>query len=86
MFSINLSGLPDPNAAAVLLASLTSFEAWLMFRMAYKKQYRERPSLAARLRSKWNGLMPVQRKVFVILAIIGLVYFLFFHPNQPVSE
>ena len=36
--------------------------------------------MVASLRSKWNGLLPEQRKVFKILAILGLVYFLAFIP------
>jgi hypothetical protein len=79
-FLLTYLAFPIPTRPLFFWASLASFEAWLTFRMAYKEQYRERPSLVARLRAKWNGFLPVQRKVFIILAITGLVYFLFFIP------
>jgi len=67
-------------------ASLTSFQAWLVLRIAYKDTYREQPSLAASIRSKWNGLLPVQRKVFVILAVMGVFYFLAFIPTNMLPD
>jgi hypothetical protein len=79
-FLLTYLAFPIPTRPLFFWASLSSFEAWLTFRIAYRDKYQERPSLARRLRAKWNGLLPVQRKVFSILAIIGLVYFLFFIP------
>ena len=38
--------------------------------------------MAARIKSKWRGLLPVQRKVIKFLAVIGLIYFLAFIPSN----
>ncbi len=79
-FLVTYLAFPIPTRPLFFWASLTSFQAWLVFRIAYHATYRERTSLTAALRVKWNGLEPVQRKVILILAIIGLAYFLFFIP------
>ena len=81
-FLLTYLAFPIPTRPLFFWASLTSFQAWLIFRIAYHAAYAERPSLAARLRSKWKALLPVQRKVFIILAIVGLAYFLFFIPTN----
>jgi hypothetical protein len=79
-FLLTYLAFPVPTRPLFFWAGLTSFQVWLVFRIAYAGVYRERPSLAASLRSNWNGLLPVQRKVFAILAILGLIYFLVFIP------
>ena len=71
---------PPPLRPMIVWAILICFQTWLILRVAYAQDYRKRLSLAARLRSKWNGSLPVQRKVFAILAILGLIYFLAFIP------
>ena len=79
-FLLTYLAFPIPTRPLFLWADLACCEAWLVLRIAYADIYRESPSLLTSLRSKWNGLLPVQRKVFVILASIGLVYFLAFIP------
>jgi hypothetical protein len=79
-FLLTYLAFPIPTRPLFFWAGLTSFQVWLVFRIAYAGVYRERPCLAAQLRSKWNGLLPVQRKVFTILAMLGLIYFLVFIP------
>jgi hypothetical protein len=81
-FLLSYLAFPIPTRPLFFWASLTSFQAWLILRIAYKDAYRKRPCLAAGLRAKWNGLLSVQRKVFIILAIIGFAYFLFFIPTN----
>ncbi len=77
---------PPPIRPMIVWAILICFQAWLILRIAYAQDYRKRLSLAARLRSKWNGLLPVQRKVFSILAILGLIYFLAFIPFNLIPD
>jgi len=81
-FLLTYLAFPIPMRPLFFWAGLTGFQAWLIFRIAYHDSYGERPSLGASLHSKWNGLLPVQRKVFVILAIVGLAYFLAFIPTN----
>jgi len=81
-FLLTYLAFPIPMRPLFFWAGLTGFQAWMIFRIAYVDTYRERPSLVAFLHSKWNGYLPVQRKVFVILAIVGLVYFLAFIPTN----
>jgi hypothetical protein len=59
---------------------LSCAEAWLVLRISYAEAYRAHPSLADKLRAGWNAWLPVQRKVFNILALLGLLYFLAFIP------
>lgn len=71
---------PIPTRPLFFWAGLTGLQAWLVLRIDYAGMYRQRPSLPAWLQAKWNGLEPVQRKVFTILALLGLAYFLVFIP------
>jgi hypothetical protein len=80
LFILSWLSFPPPLRPMLVWAILICMQAWLILRIVYAADYLRRPSMAVRLRSKWNGLLPVQRKVFVILALIGLVYFLAFIP------
>ena len=81
-FLLTYLAFPIPMRPLFFWAGITCFQAWLVFRIAYPAPYRERPSLVARLCAKWNGWLPVQRKVFFILALVGLAYFLAFIPTN----
>jgi hypothetical protein len=79
-FLLTYLAFPVPLRPLFLWGGLVCLEVWVVLRMAYASIYRGRPSVTARLRSKWNELLPVQRKVIIILASIGLAYFLAFIP------
>ncbi len=79
-FLLTYLAFPLPTRPLFFWAGLTCIQGWLVLRIAYAGVYHQRPSLLAYLHSKWNGLLPVQRRVFTILAILGLVYFLAFIP------
>jgi hypothetical protein len=79
-FLLTYLAFPVPTRPLFFWAGLTSFQVWLVFRSAYASVYRERPALITVLRSKWNGLQPVQRKVFTLLALLGVIYFITFIP------
>jgi Dolichyl-phosphate-mannose-protein mannosyltransferase len=81
-FLLTYLAFPIPLRPLFFWAGLACLEAWLLLRIAYAHVYQERASLAARLRSKWDGLLPVQRKIIQFLAVIGLVYFLAFIPSN----
>jgi hypothetical protein len=73
---------PVPMRPLFLWAALTFFQAWLVLRIAYSNFYAEQPSPAAMLRMKWNAWSTVQRKVFLVIAMIGMLYFLAFIPSN----
>ena len=79
-FLLTYLAFPVPLRPVFFWGGLICFQGWLVLRIAYAKDYRERPSLMMRLRARWNEWLPVQRKVFAILAVLGLLYFLFFIP------
>lgn len=79
-FLMTYLAFPVPMRPLFLWAAATTFQVWLVLRIAYAGVYAEQPSLAARLRMKWNAWSPLQRKVFFVVVIIGLVYFLAFIP------
>ena len=79
-FLLTYLAFPVPLRPVFFWGALICFQGWLVLRIAYAKVYRERPSLVARLQAGWNEWLPVQRKVFAILVVLGLMYFLFFIP------
>lgn len=79
-FLLTYLAFPVPLRPVFFWAGLTCFQAWLVFRIAFADVYRERPSLGTHIHNKWDEWLPVQRKTFVILAVLGLLYFLFFIP------
>ena len=81
-FLMSYLAIPVPMRPVLAWAALFAFEVWLVFRLAYTSEYRKRPSLTARLRASWQGWLPVQRITLIILAVMGLVYFIGFMPSN----
>jgi hypothetical protein len=79
-FLLTYLAFPIPTRPLFLWACLACFQAWLLFRLSYAQAYQERPSLPTSIRSSWNAWLPVQRKVFILLVLTGLLYFLAFIP------
>ena len=79
-FLMTYLAFPVPMRPVFLWAALTCLQAWIVLRIAYAGLYRQRPSLITRLRTKWAEALPVQRKVFIVIAILGLLYFAVFIP------
>ena len=79
-FLLSYLAFPIPTRPLFFWASLIDFQAWLALRIGYAEAYRARPALAARVRARWEAWLPVQRKTFTVLAVLGLVYFLAFIP------
>ena len=77
-FLLTYLAFPVPLRPAFLWAAIIALQTWIILRIAYAKAYRERPDLLTRLKGKWNEWLPVQRRALAILAVLGLVYFLFF--------
>jgi len=73
---------PVPLRPLFAWGTIICLQAWLILRAVYRGAYRARPGWIARLKTGWNSWLPVQRKVLIILAILGFVYFLvFLAPN-----
>jgi hypothetical protein len=85
-FLLTYLAFPEPLRPFFLWGSLFCLQLWVFFRFAYWREYQQRPSMWARLRSKWAGWLPVQRKTFIILACLGLVYFAAFIPGNLQSD
>ena len=81
-FLMTYLAFPVPTRPLFLWASLTSFEIWLLFRIGYAQAYRERPTLRVRVRERWNAWLPVQRNVFIVIAILAVLYFAAFIPTN----
>ncbi len=79
-FFLTYLAFPEPARPLFLWFAILGFQTWLVFRLAYRKHYSLRPGLIVRLSLKWNNCQPVQRKVFVVMAILGLIYFVAFIP------
>ena len=74
--------IPVPLRPFLALAALICFNVWLLLRIIYAPEYRKRPSLVTRLRGKWFEWLPIQRTTFIVLALLGLIYFLAFIPTN----
>jgi hypothetical protein len=81
-FILTYAAIPVPMRPILAWAVLICFNVWLLFRMVYACEYRQRPALVARLRDKWNKWLPIQRTTFIVLALMGLVYFIGFMPSN----
>jgi len=80
LWLLTFFSLPVPLRPGILWAFLACALAWLTLRRAYTARWRERKSLRARLKDGWQNWSRTQRQVFLILAVMGLLYFLAFFP------
>ena len=85
-FLLTYLAFPVPLRPLFVWAALICFQAWLCFRIVYSAVYRQRPSVASILRAKWRAWLPVQRRVFFILTVLGLFYFLAYAPSNFLSD
>jgi hypothetical protein len=86
-FLITYLAFPEPARPFLLWATLLCAQAWVALRLVYAGEYRSRPSLIARISAKWHAWMPIQRKTFIVLAILSLIYFAAFIPaNSHVDQ
>ena len=60
--------------------------AWVTLRLSYPVCFSERWVLIKHVKNFWHGLLPVQRKTFSTLSILGFVYFLAFVPLNLLPE
>jgi len=85
-FLLTYLAFPVPLRPLFVWAALICFQAWLCFRIVYAAVYRQRPSIASILSAKWRAWLPVQRKVFFFLTVLGLIYFLAYVPSNLLSD
>ena len=81
-FLLTYLAFPVPMRPIFVWASVTFFQIWFILRLAYSATYRKRVSWIARLRRNWSEWMPIQRKTFIILSLMALVYFIGFMPSN----
>jgi len=79
-FLLTYFSFPVPTRPLTVWLSLICLFTWLFLRLVYADQYKQKQSLASRLKSGWQKWSEIQRKVFIILVVMGLVYFIAFFP------
>jgi MFS family permease len=72
--------LPIPARPVILWMASACIFSWAALRAAYRGIFSKRQSLLRRLRLGWQNWSGTQRKVFIILAVMGLIYFAAFIP------
>jgi hypothetical protein len=85
-FVLTWFAFPTPLRPFFIWFFLACLHTWLLIRITYSREYRERRTLLDSLRITWNNWTPVQRKVLITLCVIGLVYFLAFIPDNLVGS
>ena len=81
-FILTYAAFPVPMRPIFAWAMWSSFFIWFMFRIVYASEYRQQPKLIVLLKNSWDGWQHIQRKTFIILAGLGLIYFLIFIPSN----
>jgi hypothetical protein len=79
-FLVSYIAFPVPMRPLFVWLAFLSIFAWFLITMTYRHLFPKRTSIVQRIRSKWNEWSVDQRKVALILIIIGIVYFLAFVP------
>lgn len=81
-YLLTYMAFPVPLRPHFAWGTIICLQAWLILRVVYRDIYRARPGWITRLKTGWKSWLPVQRKVLIILAILGFIYFLvFLAPN-----
>jgi hypothetical protein len=73
-------GFPQPLRPLFVWGAVLCLQAWVILRIVYRDVYRSRQGLFRRIRAGWRSWLPIQRRVLLILGILGVVYFAFFIP------
>ena len=76
-FFLTFISLPPFVRAITLWLAAASLQAWLFLRVIYKEQF---TPWRKSIQTKWRSYSSTQHRVFLILTIIGLVYFCVFIP------
>lgn len=72
--------IPVPARPVILWMAAACLFSWVTLRLVYRDIFKKKPNLAQRLKSGWRGWSETQRKVFIILVALGLIYFAAFIP------
>ena len=79
-FMLSFFSFPPPMRPLFIWLLIGCVQSWLTLRVSYSEKYNERPSLKVRIKTKWFGWSIVQRRIFVILLLLGLINFAIFFP------
>lgn len=71
---------PLPLRSVFFWGWFTLFITWLFLRMIYRSLYKARPTFWERLGSCWRSNSITQKRVFIIVGVLGSLYFLAFIP------
>ncbi len=79
-FLLSYFTIPVPARPAILWMAAACLFFWITLRMAYRETFNKKPSILNRLKSGWRSWSDTQRRVFIILTVMGLIYFAMFIP------
>jgi len=76
-FFLTFISFPPFMRPITLWLAAAGLQGWLFLRISYKEQY---TPWRSSIQAKWRSYSPTQHRVFLVLSIIGLVYFCVFIP------
>ena len=79
-YLLSFIAIPVPARPVILWMAVACLFFWIMLRLVYRDILNKRPSLVKRLKSGWKSWSKTQHKIFVILVVLGLIYFTAFIP------
>jgi len=79
-FMLSFFSFPPPMRPLFIWLAIACVQAWIMLRVIFAEQYRRRPSFKERIKICWSKWSTVQKRVFIILVILGLIHFAIFWP------
>jgi len=79
-FMLSFFSFPPPMRPLFIWLAIACLQAWITLRVLYADQYHQRPTLKERIRTSWLQWSSVQRGVFIILVVLGLIHFAIFWP------
>ena len=79
-YLLTFFSLPVPARPILVWLAFACLAALAALRLAYRDAFKKRPSFFRRLRTGWQNWSDTQRRVLVILAVLGMLYFAAFIP------
>jgi hypothetical protein len=79
-YLLTFIAVPVPARPIILWMAIACLLLIIALRLIYRDTFKKRASLGKRLKTGWNSWSDTQRKVFIILVILGAIYFAAFIP------
>ena len=79
-FLLTFFFFPVPFRPLFVLAFLICLQIWLGLHLVFSKKFQKRSSIFLKIKSVWLNWDKTQRRVFITLSILSLIYFCIFIP------